>query len=156
MPTRISKKKHKDKVVQPVSNTDEFKVDIVVDPVEVVAAPEVNPEDLQEPVRPTMTRDEIRDLQLYQALARAADLEVQLESIKRDMWVKQIDPEGRLMQWGVLLRTRGQECAEAKKNHEKTKTSIESRLKLKLSDYAYDDETGELKALDAETEPLAE
>lgn len=101
----------------------------------------------QEPTPLTLTKDELHRLQLSQFQARAFEAEQKLEMIKRDIFLKQVDPDGKLQQMMALIRGRTDEAAQAKAEYAKVVKDIEERLKINLKEYAYDDNTGLLSAI---------
>jgi hypothetical protein len=102
----------------------------------------------QEPAPLALTKDELHRLQLSQFQARAFEAEQRLEMIKRDQFLKQVDPEGKLQQMMALIRGRTDEAAVAKAEYAKVVKDIEERLKILLKEYAYDDQNGQLTKLD--------
>lgn len=112
-----------------------------VDGIEIT---EVPPEEPQEPQPLVLTKDELHSLLLTQFQIRAYEAEQKLETIRRDLFLRQIDPEGRLNQMNSAIRGRNEEAATARTEYAKTVQSIEDRLKIKLKEYGYDDLTGQL------------
>jgi len=106
------------------------------------------PQEPQEPTPPALTKDELHRLQLTQFQARAFDAEAKLEMIKRDLFVKQVDPEGKLQQMMSIIRGRTDEAVAAKQDYAKTVKDIEERLKLNLKEWAYDENNGVLSRVD--------
>lgn len=113
-----------------------------VDDIDIV---EVAPE---EPQQPQLTKDELFALQLAQYQARAFEAELQLEIIKRDAYLKQVDPKGQLKAFAAFIRGRSDEAAVAKTAYAEAKKKIEERLKIDLKEWAYDDQTGLLTKVD--------
>ena len=101
-----------------------------------------------EPTPPQLTREELFALQLAQFQARAYDAELQLEIIKRDAYLKQVDPQGQIARMAAFIRGRADEAATAKTAYAEAKKKIEERLKIDLKEWAYDDQTGLLTKVD--------
>jgi hypothetical protein len=101
-----------------------------------------------EPAPLALTRDELMRLQLSQFQTRAFDAEQRLAMLQRDLFLKQIDPEGKLQQLMALIRGRADEAAQAKADYAKVVAEIEARLSIALKDYGYDDLTGMLSKID--------
>jgi hypothetical protein len=119
------------------------KADVLeVDGIDIV---EVAPE---EPQPPQLTKDELHALQLSQYQARAFEAELQLEMLKRDAYLKQVDPKGQLKAFAAFIRGRSDEAAVAKTAYAEAKKKIEERLKIDLREWAYDDQTGLLTKVD--------
>lgn len=116
-----------------------------VDGIEITEVPPDEPQPLQ------LTKDELHRLQLSQFQARAFEAEMKLEIFKRDLYLKQIDPQGLLAQMNALIRGRSNETAEAKTSYAAVVKQIEDRLKISLKDYAYDDLNGVLSRVDPGT-----
>ena len=95
-----------------------------------------------------LTKDELFRLQLAQFQSRAFEAERALEMIKRDAFLKQVDPEGKLQQMMGLIRGRTDELVVAKNDYAKVVNDIENRLKINLKEFAYDDLNGLLTRLD--------
>lgn len=113
-----------------------------VDDIDIV---EVAPE---EPQQPQLTKDELFALQLAQFQARAFEAELQLEIIKRDAYLRQVDPKGQLKAFAAFIRGRSDETVAAKAAYADAKKKIEERLKIDLREWAYDDLTGLLTKVD--------
>lgn len=104
---------------------------------------------VHEPQPLKLTKDELLHLQLTQFQTRAYEAELRLEMLKRDLYVKQIDPQGQLQQMASFIRGRSDEAAASKAAYMKLVASIEERLSIKLSEYAYNDDNGELQKIDS-------
>lgn len=102
----------------------------------------------QEPQPLHLTKDELAALQLTQFQTRAFEAERNLEMLKRDLFLKQVDPEGKLQQMMSFIRGRSDEAVAAKAAYAKVVNDIEARLKISLKEYAYDDLTGKLSRVD--------
>lgn len=101
-----------------------------------------------EPTPMALTKDELMRLQLSQFQTRAFDAEQKLAMLQRDLFLKLIDPEGKLQQLMALIRGRADEAAGAKADYAKVVAEIEARLSIALKDYGYDDLTGQLSRID--------
>jgi hypothetical protein len=101
-----------------------------------------------EPQQLALTKDELARLQLSQFQTRAFEAERNLAMLQRDLFLKQIDPEGRLQQLMALIRGRTDEAVVAKNDYAKVVNEIENRLKISLKEYAYDDLNGNLTKID--------
>lgn len=125
----------KEEVLQVIEKIEDFK------PIDSVELP-------QEPVPPSLTKEELNRLQLTQFKIRAFEAEMQLEMLRRDLFLKQIDPEGRLQKMMSLIRGRTDEAVVAKQEYNNTVKSIEGRLSISLKEWAYNDDNGELTKVD--------
>ena len=101
----------------------------------------------EEPQPVSLTKDELFKLQLTQFQARAFEAEQKLEMIKRDLFLRQVDPEGKLQQMMALIRGRTDDATLARAEYAKVVAEIEARLKINLKEYAYDDNTGQLSVV---------
>lgn len=97
-----------------------------------------------EPEPPTLNAKELADLQVSQFQVRAYEAEMQLEIIKKDAYLQQIDPSGRLNQMLAAIRSKSNNLAEAKTFYRDTVTAIETRLGVNLKEWAYNDQNGVL------------
>jgi len=95
-----------------------------------------------------LTEDELAKLQFTQFQYRAFEAEKALEMLKRDLYIKQIDPEGKLQQMMAYIRGRTDEAVAAKQEYSKVVGGIETRLKINLKEWAYDDANGILTKVD--------
>lgn len=101
-----------------------------------------------EPEAPRLTFKELADLQLYQFQTRAYAAEMELEIMRKDAYLKQIDPAGKLSGMFNVIRAKSNNLSEARVALEKTRKEIETRLGLELENYAFDDLTGILSKVD--------
>jgi len=145
---RKSKKKTLDLNEPIVGEVTDLRTDFELQIEKELEKPVVAPEEPQEPTPPALTKDELHRLQLTQFQARAFDAEAKLEMIKRDLFVKQVDPEGKLQQMMSIIRGRTDEAVAAKQDYAKTVKDIEERLKLNLKEWAYDENNGVLSRVD--------
>lgn len=106
---------------------------------------ETNPD---EPVVPILTKDELSKLQISQLTIRAAEAELNLQLLQRDIYLAQIDPEGKLKQASAIARSKSDEIALGKQAYNKITKEIEARLGITLKEWAYNDENGQLSKVD--------
>lgn len=97
-----------------------------------------------EPTPPTLTKDELFKLQLTQFQTRAFEAERNLEMFKKDLYLKQIDPDNKLQQMMAIIRSKTDEAVRVKAEYAKVVSEIEARLGINLKEWAYDDLNGQL------------
>jgi hypothetical protein len=113
-----------------------------VDGIDIVEVPPSEPAPL------SLTKDELYRLQIAQLQVRAAEAELALQMLQRDLFLKQVDPEGKLKTLASIIRTRSDESSFGKKAYAEVTKEIETRLGINLKEYAFDDQNGQLSKVD--------
>lgn len=91
-----------------------------------------------------LSKEELLEVKLAEAEERALRAEVLAEQLQRTMYLMQIDPQGKVVGMDQKIQSK---MAAFNKLQEKQKQKIqliEARLRIRLSDYSFDEETGKL------------
>lgn len=91
-----------------------------------------------------LTELETLRLSRYDSDHRAALNEMMLLKFRREQHLLQIDPKGVLASFDREITKTKVDVKEAEELGHATRAAIESRLDIKLTDYAFDDKTGVL------------
>lgn len=105
------------------------------------SVPPKPPEDPLEVAR-KLERTEMLELQLAEAVHRAAQAELKLSSLRRQTFIREVDPKGVLDGMEKEMRAHMAEISASKNKHLALKAAISSRLGVDLDKVSYDDETG--------------
>jgi len=102
----------------------------------------------QEPQAKHLTQEEMLKMQLYEEEAIAGDATTKLLMYEKDAYLMKIDPQGKLGEMIRGIQEATKKNATAKIKAKELKTAIEARLDVKLEEYAYNEETGQLNKVE--------
>lgn len=91
-----------------------------------------------------LNREEIHALEKAQLQAELAGVRFQLVQAMKREYIAKIDPQGNIAAMDDQAKRLSADASEAKQSYANTVAAIEKRLGVKMSDYAWDDETGVL------------
>lgn len=106
---------------------------------EVKEAIQVEP---QEPERKFLTKEELLGFELFEARLEMLKAKADMLLIKRELYLKEVDPNGIFHKMGDDIKKNNSAVGELKEKHEAFRKQIQERLGVNLKDYAFDDETG--------------
>lgn len=109
--------------------------------------PPTAPAEAPEPTEfmpPSLTPLERLKLKLAESEMQRYVAEGKLHEVHRTLLLKRIDPQGQLQKLDKALQTATTSALRAKKAYSDAVVEVETRLNVKLADYAFDDETGTL------------
>jgi hypothetical protein len=139
----MNKKKNKPDIIKvsasPVSQ------ELVVSPI----IQEILQEATYEPVQLKLTREEVLELAFLEQQYRHGTVLSELESMKRDALLLQIDPQNKIKLLDTKIRAATIMHTNAKAQWLEVRAAISKRLGgIDLDQYAYDDKTGTLQKPD--------
>lgn len=95
-------------------------------------------------IPPSLTEVERLRLKLAESELQRYLSDAKVHEVHRLLLLKRIDPQGQLEKLDSALRTASTAALRSKQVYADVVKGIETRLKIKLSDYSFDDETGTL------------
>jgi len=123
----------------------------IVEVAETVAAQESMPvpEPIHEPVPLKLTREEILEMAFLEQQVRHGNALTELETLKRDALLAQIDPSSRIKLFDTKIKASTTMVTNARDQWIQARALISKRLGgIDLDQYAYDDQTGTLQKPD--------
>ena len=99
---------------------------------------------VEEPKMLALSQEERLLLRLHESETVRWASEAHLRQGKKLSFLKQVDPQGLLGKMDEEIRAVAAKSQASKKQYEDVVKRIEERLKVKLADYSFDDETGAL------------
>lgn len=112
-------------------------------PVKVASQPAPAP-DAEVPKLLALSNEERLMLRLHESEAVRWASEAHLRQAKRAALLAKIDPQNLLGKMEEEIRAVAGKSQQARRQYEAVTKKIEERLKIKLADYSFDDETGAL------------
>jgi hypothetical protein len=92
-----------------------------------------------------LTELELAKMEKLSTQLRACDGEVMITLSQKNAYIHQIDPQGAIQKFDQKINALKQERVEAEMEYKTVSAGVETRLGIKLSDFAYDDKTGVLR-----------
>jgi hypothetical protein len=136
-------KKNKPDVVK--VSTSPVSQELVISPV----IQEILQEVTHEPAQLKLTREEVLELAFLEQQYRHGTVLSELESMKRDALLLQIDPQNKIKLFDTKIRAATIMHTNAKAQWLEVRAAISKRLGgIDLDQYAYDDKTGTLQKPD--------
>jgi hypothetical protein len=107
--------------------------------------PEPKPAPASEaPTLLALNNEERLTLRLHESEAVRWAAEAHLRHGKKQAFLQKVDPQGLLGKMDDEIRAASLKAQQSKQQYEAVTRKIEERLKVKLADYSFDDETGTL------------
>lgn len=135
------------KIAKKTKKTDAVETAVAAEVVLVEPPPALvtDPEAVSEvPKMLSLTAVERLELRLYESEAVRYAAEARLQQVKRDAYLRQIDPKGELAKMEAEIRGTAERSNVSRKRYVDVVKAVEGRLKVKLAEYSFDDETGVL------------
>jgi hypothetical protein len=98
-----------------------------------------------EPPQLYLSESEVLKIRLFEEETIASDATVKLLIYQKEAYLAKIDPEKKLSKLMKEIQSAAKKNADAKAKAIELKNSIESRLNIKLDEYSYNEETGQLQ-----------
>jgi hypothetical protein len=109
-----------------------------------IEAPKAPAPKIEEPKLLALSNEERLTLRLHESETVRWASEAHLRQAKRSAYLAKIDPERLLGKMDEEIRAVATKSQQARQQYEAVTKKIEERLKIKLADYSFDDETGAL------------
>lgn len=95
-----------------------------------------------------LTKEEMLEFRALEAEMEVASLKAQLLVLQKKAYLKQIDPLDNLGKFSDQIKTASEQASQTSSLRKKLREAVEKRLGIDLEKYAFDDISGELRAVD--------
>lgn len=97
-----------------------------------------------EPKNICLSKVQVMELRAYEAEAKVHELQSLLFQKHKEEVLRQLDPNGILAKLDNDINAFRKNAQDARKLYQEVMKNIETQLNIKLSDYSYDELTGQL------------
>lgn len=93
-----------------------------------------------------LSKEELLEIKLAEAEERALRAEVLVEQLQRTVHLMQIDPQGKVLAMDQKIQSKMAAFTKLQEKQKQKIQLIEARLRIRLTEYSFDEETGKLYA----------